>query len=196
MYILPDYLLSKWACTFAQVCGKSRVEAEVLLAYPLHSEVLALPGGLRLKKYILIASSIFVGVIAMHAKDPVLYQTGHLTQMRSVSCGFSENSAKNFVEAFVSTDGENAKSKELLCQEYVLTSEKIVFHIRPKEEKRATLLPIGEEAKFRIKKDKLMLAIPEIGAKEAEYYVVSMAQITPEKSQSTNAGIDTAQSGK
>jgi hypothetical protein len=166
------------------------------MAYPLHSEVLALPGGLRMRKYISIASLVFAAVIASQAKDPIPYQTGHLTQMRSVSCGYSENTGKNFVDAFAGIDGENGKDKELLCQEYVLKSDKILFHIRPKEEKHATLLPIGEEAKFRIKKDRLMLAIPEIGAKETEYYVVSMTQLLPEESQAAGTSLDAVQSGK
>jgi hypothetical protein len=149
-----------------------------------------------MKKVISIASLILATVIASQAKDPVLYQTGHLTQMRSVSCGYSENPGRSFVDAFVGTSGESATSTELLCQEYVLKSDKIVFHIRPKEVKHATLLPVGEEAKFRIKKDRLMLAIPEIGAKETEYLVVSMTQITPEETQSARDSVDVPQSGK
>jgi hypothetical protein len=149
-----------------------------------------------MKKFISIASFVFAVVIATQAKDPVLYQTGHLIEMRPVSCGYLENSGKGFLDEFVSTENGNAKNKELNCQEYVLKSDKIVFHIRPKEEKRATVLPIGEEAKFRIKKDRLMLAIPEIGAKEAEYFVVSMTQIPPEDSQSDSAAVAVPQSGK
>jgi hypothetical protein len=149
-----------------------------------------------MKKVIPIAGLILATVIASQAKDPVLYQTGHLTQMSSVSCGYSENPGRSFVDAFVGTGSENVTSKELLCREYVLRSDKIVFHIRPKEEKHATLLPIGEEAKFRIKKDRLMLAIPEIGAKETEYVVVSMTQITPEAPQAVSASLDAEQSGK
>lgn len=148
-----------------------------------------------MKKYIFIAGFVLAGVLAVQAKDPIIYQTGHLTEMRPVSCGYAEISGKSFVEEFVSGDGLNGKNKELLCQEYVLKSDKILFHIRPKEEKRATLLPIGEEAKFRIKKDRLMLAIPEIGAKESEYFVVSMSQITPEAPQPASS-VDAVQSGK
>jgi hypothetical protein len=149
-----------------------------------------------MKKFISFAGFVLLGVLASQAKDPVLYQTGHLTQMRSVNCGYAENSSKSLVDEFVGADGGNGKNKELLCQEYVLKSDKIVFHIRPKEEKHATLLPIGEEAKFRIKKDRLMLAIPEIGAREAEYFVVSMTQLPPEESQAAGTRLDAVQSGK
>jgi hypothetical protein len=146
-----------------------------------------------MKKYIYISCFVFACVLTLQAKDPVIYQTGHLTRMSSVSCAYVENSGKSFVEEF--RDGGDAKNKGSLCQEYVLKSDKILFHIRPKEARRATLLPIGEVAKFRIKKDRLMLAIPEIGAKEEEYLVVSMTQILPEEPQS-DENVDPAQSGK
>ena len=42
------------------------------------------------------------------------------------------------------------------------------------------LLPVGERAEFRIKKDKLLLAIPELDGKEREYSVTSMQMIRPE----------------
>ena len=149
-----------------------------------------------MKKYISIAALVLASSVAANAKDPVFYQTGRLTQMQSVSCGYTENSGKSFVGEIVGTDGGHVKNKELLCQEYVLKTDKVVFHIRPKEEKHPVLLPIGEEAKFRIKKDRLILTIPEIGAKEAEYFVISMTQVTPDAQHEENAKLDVPQSGK
>jgi len=39
------------------------------------------------------------------------------------------------------------------------------------------LLPVGELADFRIKRDKLLLAVPEVDGKEREYSVTSMQMI-------------------
>jgi len=36
------------------------------------------------------------------------------------------------------------------------------------------LLPVGETAQFRIRKDKLLLRVPEADGKEREYFVLSM----------------------
>ena len=36
------------------------------------------------------------------------------------------------------------------------------------------LLPVGETAEFRIRKDKMLLRVPEADGKEREYVVVSM----------------------
>ena len=149
-----------------------------------------------MQKFIAIATLVIAASVAANAKDPVFYQTGRLTQMQSISCGYTENSGKSFLGEVVGTDGGHVKNKELLCQEYVLKTDKVVFHIRPKEEKHPVLLPIGEDAKFRIKKDRLLLTIPEIGAKEAEYFVTSMTQITPDTQHPENAKLDVPQSGK
>jgi hypothetical protein len=147
-------------------------------------------------KFAAIATLILAASVAASAKDPVFYQTGRLTQMQSVSCGFTENSGKSFLGEVVGTDGGHVKNKELLCQEYVLKTDKVLYHIRPKEEKHPALLPIGEEAKFRIKKDRLLLQVPEIGAKEAEYFVTSMTQITPDTQHAESAKLGVPESAK
>jgi len=73
------------------------------------------------------------------------------------------------------TDGQSKKTQETLCQEYVLQTDKLVYRIRPKDDKHPVLLPIGETAQFRIRKDKMILKVAESDDKEREYIVVSMA---------------------
>jgi hypothetical protein len=65
----------------------------------------------------------------------------------------------------------------MLCQEYVLRSDKVVYRIRPRDEKHPVLLPVGETAEFRIQKDRLYLKITEMDEKERDYTVVSMAPV-------------------
>jgi len=74
------------------------------------------------------------------------------------------------------TDAQSKKTQEVLCQEYVLQTDRVVYRIRPKDDKHPVLLPIGETAQFRIHKDKLILRVAESDDKEREYIVVS---ITP-----------------
>jgi len=38
-------------------------------------------------------------------------------------------------------DSQNKKTKELLCQEYILQAEHVVYRIRPTDEKHPVLLP-------------------------------------------------------
>ena len=120
---------------------------------------------------------------AAYAKDPKAYQTGKLLQMDSVSCGMAEKDAKSFAGEMLGTDSGSKKTQEVLCQEYVLQSERVIYRIRPRDEKHPVLLPVGEQAQFRLQKDKMLLRVEDLDSKEREYIVVSM---TP-RSDSTSA---------
>jgi hypothetical protein len=102
------------------------------------------------------------------------YQKGTLLRMDSSSCGSQEKGSKTVAGEIFGTDGQHKKTQELLCQEYILQSDHVIYRIRPKDDKHPMLLPIGEMAQFRINKDKLVLRVPELSDKEHEYIVVSM----------------------
>jgi len=114
---------------------------------------------------------LFAG--ALSAKDHE-YQKGTLVRMDSSSCGTQEKGSKTVAGEVFGTDGQHKQTRELLCQEYLLESDHVVYRIRPKDDKHPELLPIGEVAQFRIHKDKLILRVPELNDKEREYVVVSM----------------------
>jgi hypothetical protein len=111
---------------------------------------------------------------AAYAKDPKAYQTGKLLQMDSVSCGMAEKDAKSFAGEMLGTDSGSKKTQEVLCQEYVLQAERVIYRIRPRDEKHPVLLPVGEQAQFRLQKDKMLLRVEDLDSKEREYVVVSM----------------------
>lgn len=56
----------------------------------------------------------------------------------------------------------------------VLRTERIIYRIRPKNNKHPVLLPVGEKAQFRLAKDKMKLRVEELDDKERDYIVVSM----------------------
>jgi hypothetical protein len=119
-----------------------------------------------------LALLLLAGVAA--AREPRFYQKGVLVEMTSVPCGFDEKGGKGFGGAVLGTDSGHRKTKEMLCPEYVLRTEKVIYRIRPKEEKKPVLLPIGEVAEFRIHKEKMKLRVVELEKKERDYIVVSM----------------------
>lgn len=125
-----------------------------------------------MKTHILVAA-IMLATIAQ-AKEPKAHQTGTLLQMDSAECGVDENSGKSVVGELVGTDSAHKKSKALLCQEYLLQSDTIIYRIRPRDDKHPVLLPVGEKAQFRIQKDKMLLRVEDVDDKEREYNVVSM----------------------
>jgi hypothetical protein len=126
-----------------------------------------------------------------YAKEPKRYQSGTLLQMDSVDCGFDENGGKSFAGEVLGTDSEHKKTHQLLCQEYVLQNDRVIYRIRPRDEKHPVLLPVGEKAQFRIQKDKMLLLVEDGDNKEREYNVVS---ITPRAERSETKAADAAPS--
>jgi hypothetical protein len=121
---------------------------------------------------------------ATFAKEPKPYQTGKLLQMDSVQCGTAEKDATSLAGEMLGTDSGSKKTHELLCQEYVLQSDHVIYRIRPRDEKHPVLLPVGEQAQFRLQKDKMLLRVEDLDNKEREYIVVSM---TPRSDSSTRS---------
>jgi len=131
-------------------------------------------------------------VTLANAKEPKHYQSGKLIKMQSVKCGTDAKDAKSLAGEMLGTDSQHMKTRELLCQEYMLQSSSVTYTIRPKDEKHPALLPIGNLAQFRLDKDKLLLRVEDYDDKEREYEVVSM---TPNDAvpASTNANPATTQ---
>ena len=125
---------------------------------------------MRLRFFLAI---MLVAVLAQ-AKEPKHYQSGKLLKMESVKCGTDEKNGKSLAGEMIGTDSAHMKTHELLCQQYVLETEKVMYTIRPKDEKHPVLLPIGEKAQFRMDKDKIVLRVEDLDDKEREYEVVSM----------------------
>src|SRR5713226_537561 len=125
---------------------------------------------MRLRFFLAI---MLVAVLAQ-AKEPKHYQSGKLLKMESVKCGTDEKNGKSLAGEMIGTDSAHMKTHELLCQQYVLETESVVYTIRPKDEKHPVLLPIGEKAQFRMDKDKIVLRVEDLDDKEREYDVVSM----------------------
>ncbi len=127
---------------------------------------------------------VLVLVSMAYAKEPKAYQTGKLLQMDSVSCGIDEDEkdANSPAGEMLGTDSAHKKTKELLCQEYVLQSENVIYRIRPRDEKHPVLLLVGRNAQFRLQKDKMLLRMEGVDSKEREYSVVSMTPRTDSSS--------------
>jgi hypothetical protein len=68
-------------------------------------------------------------------------------------------------------------------------TERVIYRVRPREDKNPALLPVGERAEFRMKKDRMVLRVPEADGKEREYTVVSatMTAAAAEKMSANNA---------
>jgi len=108
------------------------------------------------------------------AKEPKHYQSGKLLKMESVKCGLDEKDGSSIAGEVIGTDSTHRKTKELMCQQYVLEADNLLYTIQPKDDKHPALLPIGEKAQFRLAKDKMLLRVEDMDDKEREYLVVAV----------------------
>lgn len=135
-------------------------------------------------------SKFLFGVLVMatmaYAKEPKTYQTAKILKMESVNCGVDEKDGQSLAGEMLGTDSNHKKTHELLCQEYVLQTQDVVYRIRPRDQKHPVLLPVGERAQFRIDKDKLLLRVEDLDSKNHQYDVVSIAPRTDGDTASTD----------
>jgi len=121
--------------------------------------------------------SVLLAGIVVQAKDLKSYETGVLKEMTSVECGYEQKSGNTFVGEVLGTDGAHTKTRQTLCHEYVVKTDHMLYRIRPRDQKHPALLPVGEKAHFRMKKDLMVLRVPEGDDKERDYDVVSMVPV-------------------
>lgn len=112
------------------------------------------------KTFALILAMSVLGVAAL-AKERN-YERCTLTAMNAVDCGSQQKRHK--------------KTREMLCQEYVLQTDTTEYHVRQKQEKHTDILPVGSQAEFRIEKDTMKLRVPAGTGKELEYVIVSVSK--------------------
>jgi hypothetical protein len=133
---------------------------------------------MKIARRLMMRLRIFLAVLVLatmgQAKAPKHYQSGKLLRMESVKCGTDEKNGKSFAGEMIGTDSAHMKTHELLCQQYTLETSSLVYTVRPKNEKHPALLPIGENAQFRLEKDKMLLRVEDMDDKEREYIVISI----------------------
>jgi hypothetical protein len=127
-----------------------------------------------MKSFTALAVLLLAITPATLAKDPPSYDKGVLLSMDSTTCGTTEKGSKSVAGEILGTDSAHKQTEQVLCQEYVLQSDRIVYRIRPADQKHPLLLPVGETVEFRVNKDKLYLRDPEGDKKERAYLVLSM----------------------
>lgn len=113
-----------------------------------------------MKRSIILFTALFLCTSFSWGQDPKPLQSGKLLKMEPVPCHASQ------------------KAQEARCQIYLLESDSVVFHIRPKAAKNAPVLPVGERAQFRIANGNILLHMDGIDSREREYIVVSMSPRT------------------
>jgi hypothetical protein len=139
-----------------------------------------------MKVGLILAGLILAAATVTLAKDATSYDKGVLLSMASSSCGTAEKGGKSVTGEILGTDGEHKNTEQVLCQEYVLQGDRIVYHIRPVDTKHPQLLPVGDSVRYRIHKDKMFVLDHEGDTKERQYTVTSM-EVRPDVKDARNA---------
>ncbi len=102
-------------------------------------------------------------------------QRAMLEKMDAVPCGASQKGLSGLGSLWASVGLTHMSSTEKLCPQYVIRTDQMEYEIRPANLKHAVILPIGHEAVIKIKKNRMMLRVPDSGDhKMRSYQVVSI----------------------
>ena len=108
-------------------------------------------------------------------------EKGILEKMEAVPCGAKQRGLAGLGTLWASAGITHVNSNEKLCPQYLLRTDDMDYEIRPMDLKHATILPIGQEGEFRIKKNEMILTMPEGGdRKTRSYEVVAMNPVNPD----------------
>ncbi len=103
-------------------------------------------------------------------------QRGLLEKMEAVPCGAKQKGLSGLGSLWASAGITHMTSDEKLCPQYLLRTDQMDYEIRPTDLSHAIILPVGKEGEFKIKKDRMFLAMPEGSGdhKMRSYEVVAM----------------------
>jgi len=132
-----------------------------------------------MKVGLVVATVILATATLGVAKDAPSYDKGLLLSMDSSYCGTAEKGGKTVAGEILGTDAEHKSTQQVLCQEYVLQGDRIIYHIRPRDAKHPNLLPVGDTIQYRVHRDRIYILDSEGDSKEREYSVISM-QMRPD----------------
>jgi len=108
----------------------------------------------------LVLTSILLASTA-YAKELKAYQDAKLLQMDSVQCGTDENAKKG-------------KTHELLCQNIWCKPTRCSIGFAPKTTGIPYCCRLGQNAQFRLDKNKMLLRVEGFDNKEREYVIMSI----------------------
>lgn len=113
-----------------------------------------------------------------------------IEKMEAVPCGARERGLAGLGSLWGSIGVTHVNSDEKLCPHYLLRTDEMEYEIQPTDGKHPVILPVGKEGVFKIKKDRMMLKIPDGDHKTRSYHVVGMKPVTADDSSSSYSSYD------
>ena len=141
---------------------------------------------MRVTTVVMIAAVLLTQALPAAAKNKKKQPNrGMLEKMEAVPCGAKERGLAGLGSIFGSVGVTHVNSDEKLCPQYLLRTDEMEYHIQPTDRKHPVILPIGKEGVFKIRKDQMLLKVPEGDHKTRSYYVVAMKPITSDEGNSS-----------
>jgi hypothetical protein len=102
---------------------------------------------------------------------------GLIEKMEAVPCGASQKGISGLGALWASAGITKMSTNEKLCPQYLLRTDEMDYEIRPADLKHATLLPVGQEGEFQIKKNEMLLRFPD--ADDHKLHAYTIVQMNP-----------------
>lgn len=122
-----------------------------------------------MKKRFLVALAGVVVTTFTLARAGQAPNSGTIVSENSVDCG---------------TKKHKSQQTDLMCQEYVVRTQTMEYHIRQQKQKDQAMLPLNAPVQFVMDKDKMKL---KVEGKSYEFLVVSETAASPDAKQSPGA---------
>jgi len=129
-----------------------------------------------MKAKLLVLGALMLGILVpvAQAKEKKKPPRGMIESMQSLPCGVKQKGLNGLGAVWGSIGVTSVSSNEKLCPQYLFRTDELEYHIRPTDSKHPVILPIGHEAEFKIKKDRMLLKVPDGDKKTRTYQVVAM----------------------
>ena len=137
------------------------------------------PIGLALVVVFLVAP----GGEAKKKGDP---DRGMLEKMDAVPCGAKQKGLSGLGSFWASVGITDVHATEKLCPQYLVRTDQMDYRIRPMDLKHPLILPVGHEIVMRMKKDRMLVRVPDGDKKMREYEVVGMEPVAPPTSENAS----------
>ena len=115
--------------------------------------------------------------VPLHAGKKKDGNRAMIERMEAVPCGAHEHGVSGLGSLWASVGITSVNSDQKLCPQYLLRTDDMEYHIRPKNHKHPVLLPLGQEGEIKISKDVIEMYVPNGDHKKRLYQVVAMSQI-------------------
>ena len=124
---------------------------------------------------------VFPHNLLARGKKKKLEQRAMIENMEAVPCGAKQHGLTGLGSLWASAGIEHVNSDEKLCPQYLLRTDDMEYRIRPQNLKHAVLLPVGQEAEFKVKKNELQVRTPHGDRKMRPYQVVAVNPVNTEQ---------------